>query len=528
MSLPSPSYERTGAPPTSAAMSAGAILRDPAAAARARYDLIVVGGGVYGILLALEATRRRLRPLLLERADFAGATSHNSLRILHGGLRYLQSLDLGRSLESIRERAWWRTRFPELVQPLPCLMPLYGDGLRRPAALRPALLLNDLLGRWQAPAAPSEAGRVVDAATARRLCPALDPSGLLGGAIWHDAVATCAPRLMIEALRWACAHGAHALNYLEATGLLADDGRLAGVIGRDHETGATHSLRATTVINAAGPSAAAFAALAGADAPRLFRPALAWNVVFRRPPPADHALAIRARREGAQTYFLLPQGQLTVAGTGYAPWHGEAAGLRLPEALLERFVAELNEACPGLALSTGEAVRTYVGLLPARAAGTAELTDRAVIVDHRQAGGPAGLFSVSGVKLTTAHALAERVIGRAFPDARPLPPDAFGRPPALALPPEHLLLDPQAADPAPWRDSLRRAVDEEAALHLDDLLLRRTGFGDDPDQVLAVAPAACRLLGWDGERARAERTRLEAALEPVRPWQAAGHGLTVQ
>ena len=105
-------------------------------------------------MIALEATRRRLRPLLLERADFAGATSHNSLRILHGGLRYLQSLDLGRSLESIRERAWWRAHFPELVQPLPCLMPLYGDGLRRPAALRLGLLLNDLLGRWQAPAAP--------------------------------------------------------------------------------------------------------------------------------------------------------------------------------------------------------------------------------------------------------------------------------------------------------------------------------------------------------------------------------------
>ena len=127
-------------------MSAGAILRDPAAAAGARYDLIVVVGGVHGIMIALEATRRGLRPLPLERADFAGATSHNSLRILHGGLRYLQSLDLGRSLESIRERAWWRGHFPDLVQPLLCLMPLYGAGLRRPASLRLALGLNDLLG----------------------------------------------------------------------------------------------------------------------------------------------------------------------------------------------------------------------------------------------------------------------------------------------------------------------------------------------------------------------------------------------
>ena len=509
-------------------MSAGAILRDPAAAARARYDLIVVGGGAYGIMIALEATRRRLRPLLLESADFAGATSHNSLRILHGGLRYLQSLDLRRSLQSIRERAWWRVHFPDLVQPLPCLMPLYGDGLRRPAALRLGLLLNDLLGRWQAPAAPLQGGRLIDAATVRTLCPAIDAAGLLGGAIWHDAVATCAPRLMIEALRWACAHGACALNYLEATGLLAGDGRLAGVVGRDHETGATYSFRATTVINAAGPWAGAFAARAGADAPRLFQPVLAWNVLFRRPPPADQALAIQARRKGAQTYFLVPQRHMTVAGTGYAPWQGEAIGRRLPEALLERFVAELNEALPALALTAGDVVRTYVGRLPARTAGTAELTDRPSIIDHGRAGGPAGLFSVRGVKLTTARALAERVIGRAFPGARPVAQQAFARPPALVLPPEHLLLDPQAADPLPWRHALRRAVREEAALHLDDLLLRRSGFGDDPGRALAVAPVACRLLGWDGERARAERARLEAALEPVRPPQLAGRGLVAQ
>ena len=93
---------------------------------------------------------------------------------------------------------------------------------------------------------------MIDAATARTLCPALDPSGLLAGAIWHAAIATCTPRLMMEALRWACAHGAQALKYLEATGVLAEDGRLAGVTGRDHETGATCSFCATTVINDRG------------------------------------------------------------------------------------------------------------------------------------------------------------------------------------------------------------------------------------------------------------------------------------
>ena len=100
-----------------------------------RYDLIVVGGGIYGMCLALEASRRDLRPLLLERDDFGGATSLNSLRILHGGLRYLQTLVIPRFFESVEQRAWFMANFRPLCRVLPCLMPLYGKGLRRPRGL---------------------------------------------------------------------------------------------------------------------------------------------------------------------------------------------------------------------------------------------------------------------------------------------------------------------------------------------------------------------------------------------------------
>ena len=498
---------------TPPATRAGAIRRDPEGAARGRFDLIVVGGGVLGIMIALEATRRRLRPLLLERADFAGATSHNSLRIVHGGLRYLQSLNLGRSLESIRERVWWLDRFPEIVRPLPCLMPLYGDGLRRPAALRLGLLLSDLLCRWQTCGGALPRGRTIDAGAVRRLCPALDPEGLLGGAIWSDAVVADPPRLFIEALRWAAAHGAGALNHLEVTGVLQEAGRVAGVQGRDLETGATHVLRAATVINSAGPWSGAFAASAGAVEPRLFEPVLAWNVMFRRAPPCNHALAVRARQKGAQTYFLVPWRDRILAGTGYATWHGPPERPGLPEPLLEGFIDELNAALPGLELRGRDAIRSYVGLLPAARASSAEPTDRALVVDHGAAGGPARLFSVSAVKLTTARALAERVLRRAFPAARPLPEGAFRRPPAVGWPAEQLLEVDQEA----WRQALRRAVSEEAALHLDDLLLRRLCLGDDPAQALAVAPLACRLLGWDTARAQVELERLNAALAQVVP-----------
>jgi glycerol-3-phosphate dehydrogenase len=89
------------------------------------YDLIIVGGGIYGAMLALESVFRGLKPLLLEKSDFGAATSFNSLRIVHGGLRYLQTLDLPRHFESVRERRWFLRNFPDHVRPLPCLMPLF-------------------------------------------------------------------------------------------------------------------------------------------------------------------------------------------------------------------------------------------------------------------------------------------------------------------------------------------------------------------------------------------------------------------
>ncbi|NNF13883.1 MAG: FAD-dependent oxidoreductase, partial [Gemmatimonadetes bacterium] len=233
------------------------IERDVRAAAAEAYDLVAVGGGIYGAILTAEAARRGLRTLLLERDDFGGATSWSSLRIVHGGLRYLQSLDLRRFRTSVEERRWFCRTFPELVEPLECVMPLYGRGLKRPGIFRAALWANDLLSRGRnqgvLPTQNLPAGRILGPTDTRSLIPALRPDGLKGGGVWYDAIMRSSVRVLMETLRWACANGATALNYVEARTLEMEEGSVSGIRAMDCISGEAQLFRARRVVNCAGP-----------------------------------------------------------------------------------------------------------------------------------------------------------------------------------------------------------------------------------------------------------------------------------
>ncbi|HEX5077622.1 MAG TPA: FAD-dependent oxidoreductase [Geminicoccaceae bacterium] len=469
------------------------------------HDLIVVGGGIYGVALALEAARRGLRPLLVERDDFGGATSWANLRILHGGLRYLQKLDLVRFYESVGERSWFLRHFPDLVRPLPCLMPLYGRGLKRPSVFRAALALNDLLA-WRRNAGVADAvrlphGRLASEAETTALFPAVERRGLQGGALWYDAVMLSPERLAIEMLRWACACGASALNYVEARELLLDRGGVLGILAHDRIAGRELRLRAATVINAAGPWSRDLARRLHSDLPALFRPALAFNLLLNRPPLAEVAVAVEPGRPAAPVYFCLPWKGLLLAGTSYAAVTEDSLEAAPSEAQVAAFLADLRAAVPGLDAAPDDVLQVYAGLLPADAAGTTDLANRPLIHDHGAAGGPKGLFSVSGVKFTTARRVAEKTLARAF--GRSLPPM---RPEARRPAPVRGLCGNSLMDGAspldgplePTRARLRALAEQESVLCLEDLLLRRM------DSSLAARDAGararlCELLGWAEE-----------------------------
>ncbi len=474
----------------------GVIERDPRKADAARYDFIVVGGGVYGCALTLEAARRGLRPLLLERDDFGEHTSWNSLRIVHGGLRSLQQLDLRRFSESVAERRWWLRSFPDHVRPLPCVMPLYGRGLHRRPVLRAALALNDLLS-WRRNAGISReegrlpAGRLLSASETTELLPGVEPRELTGGALWHDAAMPDSHRVLIELLRWACACGATCLNYVEAVELRVDDGRVAGVLATDRLSGEPLELAAPVVVNCCGPWSREMAARFDRDVEGLFRPSLAFNLLLDREPDFSVAAAIFPRRPRAGAYFLVPWKRRILAGTYHAPWADDLERAEGRTEHVERFRAELAEAAPGLVGESTRVLHVLWGRLPVAGEGNDRLATRETIYDHGAKGGPEGLFSISGVKFTMARRVAEKTLRalrrRTAGVPAPTPP-AVERPSArtpLAL---DELRDLQAADASSARRLVRRLVEEESVAQMSDLVLRRTDGGMIPGQVAPLLP----------------------------------------
>lgn len=494
-----------------------AIERNPAKAASSQYDLIIIGGGIYGAMLSLEAGLRNLRSLLLERDDFGGATSYNSLRIVHGGFRYLQSLDLQRFYESVGERRWFLQTFPDLVKPLPCLMPLYGRGIKRPAVLSRALSVNDLLSYRRNRGIRGDrhlgTGEIISPERVIERFPLVDRQGLKGGAVWFDASMPDSQRVMIRVLRWANQWGGITLNYTTAETLLVE-GRVSGVRARDTLTDTSYDYQAPVVINATGPWSQTLAqqldrseSIKVNSAP-IFRPSLAWNVLFDRKALSDHALAIAPKRPKAQTYFLHPWKGRLLAGTIHNPWRESADVRPQPsESQIESFIDHLNFAIPGLNLKPSEVVRTLAGVLPVKQRET-ELASREVIWDHGKRGGIKGLYSVAGVKFTTSRLVADKTLRIIFPTRKKgnqrLPQDTVAR--------GQFDYDWLPGDDATWLQSLQQIIAEEAVIHLDDLILRRTSLGDNPQRALVCSQMISELFDTSEYERSRELARLKAAL----------------
>jgi glycerol-3-phosphate dehydrogenase len=385
------------------------------------FDIVVIGGGIYGACAAWEGALRGLRVALIEAGDFGGATSGNSLRTLHGGLRHLQRLDLKRMRESIRERREWLRLAPHLARPLRFILPTHGQGLRGPMVMRTALWLNDVVSSDRNRGVRTDRrlprGELLSEAAARAALPGIDLGGCNGAAAWHDAVCLDTERLLLSVIAAAADAGAFVANYVRATGLLARHSRIRGVHARDELSGREMELRARYVINAAGPWVEDWLP-AGAGRPKapMFRASRAFNLLTRPLPFADGVgLTVRAHGRSNTTYFILPWNGYSLIGTRHLRCDPSIRSNAVMRDEVLAFVSDLNTVLGEHRLSGADVHGVFAGLLPEAEdnSGTEVALERdPQVIDHEPAG-LRGLLSLVGVKWTIAPAVAVRAVGLA-------------------------------------------------------------------------------------------------------------------
>jgi glycerol-3-phosphate dehydrogenase len=482
--------------------------RDTKSLRTREHDLLVVGGGIYGAAAAWDAAQRGLQVALVEREDFGAGASWNSLKTIHGGVRYLQKLDLVRLRDSARERRILLAIAPALVRPLRFLIPTSGHGLTGREALALGLMLNELLTAGRNRGLPPEqrigASRTVSAAEAGRLVPGLERRGLTGAALWSDAQAVSTERLTLAFVHAAAEAGACCANHAEVEDLLQAGGRVAGAAVRDSLSGESFEVRARLVLNAAGPWAEELLVRAGLARPKapLLR---ARNLVLRRPPPLPFAVGARS---GGRYLFLVPWQGRTLLGTSYEP--AEA-----PPSDPITFLDEAAGAFSWAGLERGDLGLVHEGLVPGHHDASG-LSSRPRLHDHELRDGLPGLVSMQGVKYTTARAVAQLAI------------DLAGRRLGRRLPACRTAVTPLSkAEPlaGPLEERVRVAVRDEMALTLADAVLRRLDLGTAGPPAEADLDRVAQVMGeeqgWDAARARTERSALEAVYAARTPAQAA-------
>jgi glycerol-3-phosphate dehydrogenase len=508
------------------------------------FDLAVIGAGINGAAVARDASMRGLKVALIERGDFACATSSRSSKLIHGGFRYLPQGQFKLVYEALRERERLRHRTaPHLVHPIQFLFPVYrGRGFNR-FTMAMGLTLYDLLARMPF----KEWHSSLNASEVRETEPALSRERLTGGAMYFDAWADDA-RVTFENVLDADLHGAAVANYAAVESFSMADGKITSASVRDLIGGAVCEVRAKKFLNATGPWVDDIRQMDDPTSKPCVRLTKGVHLVFARTVlPVRESLVLAD--ESGRIVFVMPHDRYVLVGTTDTDFTGNPATVRTEITDVEYLLAVLAESLPGIKLTNADVATSFAGL-------------RALIREDKEAPSSvpreevileslSGLITVAGGKFTTHRAIAQKIVdlvmkrvGRAagicptlatpFPGARPLDArDGSGSSAAMRSIPSAAaeILKARYGTRAPIvaRIASRRpelaeplsrncpaigaevvnAVSSEMAHSVGDFLIRRTSLSwRSPIEAEAAAPAVARImaaeLGWDRARETGE------------------------
>jgi len=520
------------------------------------FDLLIVGGGITGASLAWDAALRGLKVALIEKGDFAMATTSASSKLIHGGLRYLKNGEVGLVRESLRERRILQKIAPHLVWPIPFLMPTHKKGGNKRWMIKAGMMVYDMLsfdrGRLDDPQRRIPGHCMLRPEKVLEEEPVVNPEGLTGGAVYYDC--RCEPeRLCLEFILGAAAQGATVVNYAEVTSLLRGDGTVEGAEVSNRLGGGSCRIRARMVANVAGPWADAIDVLSGAEDEITLRRSKGIHIITRRLVGKHAVVAMTAER---RHFFIIPWRKHSLIGTTDTEYQGSPDDLSVLDEDVGRFIAEINQALPAAELKPGDVLYRYAGVRPLVDDETEvyDASRKYEIVDHHDKG-LRGYITALGGKYTTSRNLAAKAtnkimarLGRSKTACRTedqlLPggvPGIFSEYERKSCEEAGDLVDkevlrnliwtygarhPQVLELVKQDASLGRrvrddrleilaqvafSIQKEMAFTLCDILTRRTGIGTlghPGDEALdKVSTLAARLLGWSPKRVAAEKKK---------------------
>ncbi len=550
--------------------------RDLAALSSLEFDVLVVGGGAFGAAAAWDAALRGLSVAVIDQSDFGAGASAECFKMVHGGIRYLQHADIPRLRSSCAERTALLRIAPHLVSPLPIAIPTYGHGRQGKAFLAAGMLVYDALTAGRNSGITDHtrhisASRLLSRKETLDLFPEIEQRSLTGSAVFEDGQIYHTARLVLAFIRSAAGKGAVAANYTEAIRFLWDKQAVRGVRALDRITDVEFDIRAKLVLNAAGPWAE-YLLQDSAHFEAHSRGHFSRDACFLvdRKPRSAYALAVPGWSKdsdavvsrSARHLFAVPWRDCTLIGVWHRLFAERPNTARVEEAEIAAWMAEMNASYPALRLRRDDVIYANCGLVPfgdrKTAGGELSFGKESRYIDHRTRG-IQGLVTVIGIRYTTARGDSAKALDLLLQQMPRAPGPAPTQRTALiggdigqfqelrtrarrevpeSIPSRtleawlrnhgtqyrslaELAGSPQEARRLGESDTamaeVTYAVREEMAVHLEDVVLRRTdlGSGSHPGSsaIIEAAQRMQQLSGWTDRQCSREVELTEAALQ---------------
>ncbi len=371
---------------------------------KVHFDMVVIGGGITGGGIALDAASRGLKVLLLEKGDFASGTSSKSTKLIHGGLRYLKQFDFWLVKEVGSERAIVHKLAPHLVLPEKMLLPLIEGGSYGKWLTSVGLKVYDILAQVSG----DDKRKMLEKKEALALEPLL-PKKKVKGAGYYAEYRTDDARLTLENIKTSLQHGAEALNYAEVINFIYKENRVQGVKVKDQCTGEEFSVNASYVVSAAGPWVDELRSINNSNKGKRLHLTKGVHLVF-----PHHKLPVKQSVyfdvPDGRMIFAIPRGKITYVGTTDTNYNLDKDKVETDIADAIYLIAAVNNMFPSINLEMEDIESSWAGLRPLiheEGKSTTELSRKDEIFTSET-----GLISIAGGKLTGYRKMAERVVNR--------------------------------------------------------------------------------------------------------------------